>query len=126
MILFLIGMIAGIVSGMGIGGGSILIPSLALFAHVEQHIAQSINLLFFIPTAIVALLVHKKNNKITGKTALPIVAAGLSTATLGSLIAVSLSSGVLKKFFGVFLLLMGIRELLISCAKKHEAPKNRN
>lgn len=121
MILFFIGLISGIVSGMGIGGGTILIPALVLFVKPEQHIAQSINLMFFIPTAIVALIVHIRNKRIDFKMAAPIVISGLFGAFLGSKLAFSLSSPSLKKWFGVFLLIMGVYEIIREkCQAKKE------
>ncbi|TYQ17995.1 UNVERIFIED_CONTAM: hypothetical protein Cloal_0391 [Acetivibrio alkalicellulosi] len=112
MILFLIGFIAGIVSGMGIGGGAILIPALIMFVKPPQHIAQSVNLLYFIPTAIVALVIHIKNKRINFKLALPIIIFGLFGAYIGSQLALNLSGPVLRKWFGVFLLAIGINEML--------------
>jgi hypothetical protein len=70
MLLSLIGFLSGIVSGMGIGGGAILIPALVIFVNPEQHIAQSVNLLFFIPTALMALVIHIRNKRIDLKMAL--------------------------------------------------------
>lgn len=112
MILFLIGLASGIVSGMGIGGGTILIPALVIFAKADQHIAQSVNLIFFIPTAIVALIIHIKNKRIDIRSAIPIVVFGLLGAYLGSRLAVKLPGSVLKKYFGVFLLVLGIYEMI--------------
>jgi len=112
MVLFLIGLASGIISGMGIGGGAILIPALVIFVKPEQHIAQSINLLFFIPTAIVALTVHIKNKRIDFGMALPIIIFGLIGAYLGSRIAITLPGDVLKKWFGIFLLVMGGYEMV--------------
>lgn len=112
MILFLIGFISGIVSGMGIGGGTILIPALFIFMRPEQHILQSVNLLFFIPTAIIALIVHIRNKGINFKVAIPIIIMGFIGAYLGSRLALYLPSTVLKKCFGIFLLLMGLYELI--------------
>lgn len=120
MILFLIGLASGIISGMGIGGGAILIPALVIFAQPEQHIAQSVNLLFFIPTAIIALIVHIKNKNIDFKMALPIILAGLVGAFFGSRFAISLPGAQLKKFFGIFLLAMGIYELIRKEKKRIE------
>ena len=90
MITFLIGLASGIISGMGIGGGTILIPALAVLVGVDQHIAQSVNLLFFIPTAIIALTVHVKNKRIDLKMALPIIFFGVIGAFFGSRLAVAL------------------------------------
>ncbi|MFZ5989892.1 MAG: sulfite exporter TauE/SafE family protein [Bacillota bacterium] len=112
MILFLIGLASGIISGMGIGGGSILIPALVIFVKPDQHIAQSVNLLFFIPTAVVALIVHIRNKRINFKIAFPIIISGLFGAYLGSRIAIALPGAVLKKWFGVFLLVLGLYELV--------------
>lgn len=107
---FIIGLLSGVISGMGIGGGTILIPALILFGGVEQHIAQSINLTAFIPTALVAIAVHWKNGNIKYKTAMWITVSGIIGALLGSWIAVGLSSQTLRISFGIFLLVMGIYE----------------
>ena len=111
MIVVLIGLAAGIISGMGIGGGAILIPALVFFVKPEQHVAQSVNLLFFIPTAIVALAIHIKNKNVDFKTGIPILLLGLGGAVIGSNIALSMDGSILRKVFGVFLLAMGIYEL---------------
>ena len=110
MTLFLVGLLSGIISGMGIGGGAILIPALVIFVRPEQHIAQSTNLLFFIPTAIIALIIHVKNKSIHFKTAFPIIIFGVLGAYIGSKLAISISGIVLKKWFGIFLLAMSIYE----------------
>lgn len=112
MVLFIIGLASGIISGMGIGGGAILIPALVIFAKPTQQIAQSVNLLFFIPTAIVALIIHIRNKRIDFKMALPIIITGLAGAGIGAALAVNLPGEVLRKWFGVFLLAMGVYEML--------------
>ena len=111
MILFLIGVAAGIISGMGVGGGAILIPALVIFVKPEQHIAQSVNLLFFIPTAIIALIIHIKNKSINFQMAIPIIVFGLIGAYIGSQMAISLPGSTLKKIFGTFLLIIGFYEI---------------
>lgn len=110
--IFIIGFLSGIVSGMGIGGGTIMIPALVFFAGASQQIAQSVNLLFFIPTAIIALFIHVKNKNIDFKLAIPIIITGLIGAYFGSHLAVALSGLTLKKWFGFFLLAMGLYELI--------------
>jgi hypothetical protein len=112
MILFIIGLLAGIVGGMGIGGGTILIPALVIFIKPEQHVAQGVNLLFFVPTAIAALIIHIRNKRIDFKSAIPIMVFGLLGAYVGSRLAISLSGIALRKSFGVFLLIIGVYELL--------------
>lgn len=112
MLMVLIGLLSGIISGMGIGGGAVLIPALVIFVKPEQHIAQSVNLLFFIPTAIIALIVHIRNKNIDFKLAIPIILSGLVGAFFGSRLALSLPGSHLKRLFGFFLLIMGIYEIL--------------
>ncbi len=105
------GLFSGIISGMGIGGGTILIPALTMLLNIDQHIAQGVNLLFFIPTAIIALIIHKKNNNLEFKIALPLLIFGLIGAALGSFVAISINAGLLKRLFGIFLFFMGGYEM---------------
>jgi len=100
------GLLSGIISGMGIGGGTILIPALTMFLGINQHIAQGVNLLFFIPTAIIALFVHKKNGNLEIKTAIPLMLWGLIGASCGSFLALSLKPELLRRCFGIFLFVM--------------------
>lgn len=119
LILILIGLAAGTISGMGIGGGAILIPALVLVLNPDQHIAQSVNLLFFIPTAIVALIIHIKQKRIDFKIAIPIIIFGLCGAFAGSWLAARLTGVELKRLFGVFLLVMSVYEMF----RKGKNPK---
>jgi uncharacterized membrane protein YfcA len=112
VLLFFIGLLSGIISGMGIGGGAILIPSMIFLAGTSQHIAQSVNLTAFIPTALVAIYVHWKNKHIRFKLALHLILAGALGAVLGSRLASSMPAYLLRRLFGVFLLLMGVYELI--------------
>ncbi len=107
----LIGFLSGIISGMGIGGGTILIPALTIFFDVKQQTAQNINLIYFIPTACIALFTHKKNGNIETKIIGKLVLFGLLAAVAGSLIAVNMDPSFLKKLFGGFLLIMGLIEI---------------
>lgn len=111
IILILSGLFSGIISGMGIGGGTILIPALTLFSHIEQHVAQGVNLLYFLPTAAVALWVHRKNNAVEWKLAVPVVLTGMIGAALGSWLALKFSPDLLRRCFGIFLFFMGGFEL---------------
>lgn len=122
MIVILIGFLSGIVSGMGIGGGAILIPALVLFVNPGQHIAQSVNLLYFIPTAIVALIIHIKNRHVNFRVGLPIMLFGLAGAAIGSMLALRMEGELLRKIFGGFLIVMGIYEIF-GKAKKVQKKK---
>lgn len=123
MILGFIGFLSGVISGMGIGGGTILIPALIIIAQTEQHEAQIINLIYFIPTAVIALIYHKKNNNIETKVLKPLILFGFIGAVAGSLLAVNLDSEILKKIFGIFLFLMGITEVLKKDVSKKDISK---
>ena len=108
--LIIIGLLSGIISGMGIGGGVLLIPALAFFFGTAQQQAQNINLIYFIPTAIIALITHIKAGNIEKKIVLKLILTGAVGAVLGALLAVKIDSGVLRKLFGGFLLIMGAAE----------------
>lgn len=110
MKLIIIGFLSGIISGMGIGGGTILIPSLVLFMGLDQIQAQGINLIVFIPIGIVAIITHKKQGNIEGKYIKGLVYPGILGAILGSLLATGIKSENLRKYFGMFLLLIGLYE----------------
>lgn len=111
MIYVVIGLLSGIISGMGIGGGTILIPALCFFTDLGQQQAQSINLLFFIPTAVVAIIKHKKEGNIDFSMAKPVIVFGIMGAIAGAVVAVNMNGEILRKLFGGFLLIMGIWEI---------------
>ncbi len=111
MLLVFIGLLSGIISGMGIGGGTVLIPATVMLTNISQQSVQGINLIYFIPTAVIALITHFKNGNVEKPVVKPIVLYGLIGAVMGSLLAVKLDSGVLRKIFAIFLIFMGINEL---------------
>ena len=110
IIYVLIGLTAGIISGLGIGGGTILIPALTLIYGLPQQQAQNVNLIYFIPTAIVALISHVKSGNIEKGPVKKLILFGVIGAVAGSFIAVNMNPDLLRRFFGGFLLVMGIYE----------------
>lgn len=110
--LILAGLVSGIVGGMGMGGGTLLIPVLTIFLSFAQKDAQAINLLAFIPMSIFALIVHIKNKLVDFKVGIPIILVGIFFSVGGSILANSLSNEFLRKIFGVFLLLVGLNQIL--------------
>ncbi|MCI8805346.1 MAG: sulfite exporter TauE/SafE family protein [Clostridiales bacterium] len=110
-LLIIIGFLSGIISGMGIGGGTILIPALSIFFDYEQHTAQNFNLIYFIPTAIIALFTHAKSGNIEKKGLFKIILFGLVGAGAGAFLAVNMKADILRKCFGGFLFIMGISEI---------------
>ena len=119
----LVGFCSGIISGMGIGGGTILIPALLFFTDITQQQAQGVNLIYFIPTAITALITHQKKGTLDWKTAKPLAILGLTGAAAGAFLAVSLESEVLRKIFGGFLFLMGLSEIFKKKKEKKYAER---
>ncbi|AOT68602.1 sulfite exporter TauE/SafE family protein [Geosporobacter ferrireducens] len=110
MLLILIGLFSGIIGAMGIGGGTILIPALIIFTALTQHQAQSVNLISFLPVAVVALFTHFKNKNIEIQLCLPLIFLGMVGAIGGSFLAVNLPSELLRRLFGIFLFFMGLYE----------------
>lgn len=117
MDLILIGVLSGIVTGLGMGGGSILILILTTFMSVEQHAAQAANLIFFIPTAITAIIVHFKNGNVEKKVGKKLLYAIIIGAIIGAYLTSIISSNNLRKFFGIFLLIVGILEIITTIKK---------
>lgn len=107
----LIGLVSGIVSGTGMGGGTILIFLLTFLCGLEQHIAQATNLIFFIPTSIVAIIVNIKNKNIDLKLATIISIFGILGAIIGANLSVHTDVKVLRKFFGIFLAIIASHEI---------------
>ncbi len=108
MLEILTGIISGIVSGMGMGGGTILILILSLFLGMEQHIAQATNLIFFVPTSITAIIFNIKDKMIDWKIGLTVAGFGIVGAVIGASIAVGMDVKTLKKYFGIFLAIIAI------------------
>lgn len=111
LISVLAGAATGILSGFGVGGGTLLLIYLTSFAGMEQTLAQGINLLYFLPAAATALPAHVKNGYIQKKTAIPAICTGLACTALAAWAATAIDVELLRKFFGVFLLYVGISEL---------------
>ena len=101
----------GILSGFGIGGGSLLLLYLTLFAGVDQYQAGGINLLYFIACAPAALYSHIKNGLVQKDAVKWCVAAGVLTSIAAALAAARMDTGWLRRAFGVFLLYIGAKEL---------------
>ena len=125
MLYVITGITSGIVSGLGIGGGTILILVLTIFLGIDQHIAQATNLIFFIPTSIVAIIVNMKNKIIDKKLAITISVFGIAGAILGANIANKTNVSSLRKYFGVFLAIIAIYEIY-SFYKKYIMKHKRN
>ena len=107
----LVGLITGVVSGCGIGGGSLLMLYLTVIAGVATNEAAAINLLYFLGCALPAIRTHRQNRLIRGDTAWRCLPLGIPAAVLGALLALWLDTAWLHRGFGVFLLYIGFKEL---------------
>ncbi len=106
------GVVGGLLGGMGMGGGTLLIPLLTIFYSVGQHTAQAINLIGFIPMAIVALIIHIKNGLVKYDKVILIIISGAITCVGGCFLAKIMSGNLLKRFFGAFLMGLSIFQFI--------------
>lgn len=103
------GFASGLLGGMGMGGGTIMIPALTIFCGVEQHTAQLTNLLSFLPMAAASLSVHKKQGLIRTEGLLVITVSAVLSSAACSLAALFLPGVFLRKLFGAFLVGLAVR-----------------
>ncbi len=109
----LLSVVSGVLAGMGMGGGTLLIPMLTLIMGVEQQLAQATNLLVFVPCAVVVCIIYAKDKLIDFKSSWLIsVVAGL-VSIVAVLVAVKIKNEILSICFGVFLILLGVVQFII-------------
>lgn len=114
------GFFSGVLGGMGMGGGTILIPVLTLILGVNQHLAQATNVVAFLPMAAIVLPAHKKRGLLKTDDVWEIIIPALLTTVSGGLLMAALPADVLKKLFGFFLVALAVKQafLLISQTQK--------
>ena len=105
------GLVCGVFSGLGIGGGTLLMVWMTAVMGIEQRMAQGINLLYFLPTAVCALIFHIKNRLIRWRVVIPAAITGCLTAAGAAFLATAIDATLLRKLFGGFLLLVGLNEM---------------
>jgi len=108
----LAGLICGILSGFGIGGGSLLMVWMTAMAALDQKTAQAINLLYFLPTSVGALIFHIRNKMICWPVVIPAAICGCITAAAAAWLSASMDVSMLRKLFGGYLLIIGIAEIM--------------
>lgn len=113
----LVGTILGFLSGLGTGGGSLLILWLTLVLQMDPAPARLINLMFFLPSAAVATFFNHRGRPLPIKKLLPPILAGCITAAAASVMAKNMDTEHLKKLFGILLIFTGIRELCYRARK---------
>ena len=125
MVEVLIGMISGVITAIGLGGGTVLILLLTLGLEVTQRVAQATNLLFFVPTAVTAIILNLREKNIELKIGINLIFFGVIGAILGSILANGINVGNLRKLFGFFLLCIAVHEIY-SFYKLYIKEKNKN
>lgn len=121
------GVISGVFAGMGMGGGTFLIPILTLFLGVEQRLAQGINLIVFLPMAIVVIIIYIRKKMIDFKGWWIISLVACLVCSLGAILAINMSAKILKIVFGSFIICIGVAQiivLVVQSIKKSKLHKN--
>ena len=108
----LLSCLLGFLSGIGVGGGSLLMLWLTVIMDLPRETARSINLMFFLPAALIACFFRRKQGLLPIKSVMPAILSGCVSAAIFSLLGMSWDTAVLKKVFGVLLIFTGLRELL--------------
>lgn len=108
----LCGFATGILSAWGVGGGTLLLLLMTLFFGVDQRTAQGINLLYFLPTALAGLLVHRKNGYLDRAVLRAAVPVGTLCALAAAWLSTTIDTALLRRPFGLFLLYAGVSILL--------------
>lgn len=112
LIFIIIGIAGGLIGGMGMGGGTLLIPLLTLFTATDQHLAQAVNLIAFIPMSAVALIIHIKNKLVEFRFVLITALPAVTASVLASLLSKRVEGDALGMYFGIFLMCMGVYQLV--------------
>lgn len=113
LFLVLAGLCGGIIAGMGMGGGTLLIPILTLLLGVEQHVAQCVNLISFIPMSIVALIIHSKNKLVMFRQTWHVALFAAIGAVAGAILSSKIDAKILGKLFGGFLCILAIFQFVV-------------
>lgn len=106
-----VGAFLGFLAGLGVGGGSLLMLWLTFVVGMDYAAARTVNLLFFLPSALIATLFHRKQGTVSIKKVLPAIIAGCAAAAVFSYVGRQIDTALLKKIFGGLLLFTGAREL---------------
>ncbi len=114
----LAGLLSGIIGSMGLGGGTVLIIYLSLFTSHSQLESQGINLLFFIPCAVIAIIIYLKGGLIKLKNIVKIAVFGIIGAFLGLYLSNILKEALIAKLFGVLLIILAFNELFNNVIKR--------
>ena len=113
-----VGFGTGILSAWGVGGGTLLLLLMTLFLGVDQTTAQGINLLYFLPTAGVSLFFHRKNGLLDKKALKAAIPPGIAAAAIGAFLATAVDTDLLRRPFGLFLIVTAVMMFFQTKQKK--------
>lgn len=108
---FPVAAVLGFLAGLGVGGGSLLMLWLTAVVNMDYSVARTVNLLFFLPSALIATLFHKKQGSVDIRKVLPAIICACIAAAIFSYMGKHIDTSLLKKLFGGILILTGLREL---------------
>lgn len=111
----------GVLASLGVGGGMVLIIYLTVFGGFDQLSAQGINLIYFLPIALLSVIIHSRNGLVEWKKILPSLVTGVIFALAGAALARYIGSPLLRKIFAGFILLIGFKELFGSFGKRDKS-----
>lgn len=102
-----VGAAAGLLSGLGVGGGTLLMLWLSFFTEISLRRAQLLNLVYFLPTVAVSVIFHIKNRLVDPTAFLLAAVSGTAASVLGALVADALGTETVRRLFGVLLIATG-------------------
>ena len=120
-----VGLVTGVIASMGLGGGFVLLIWLTLFMDMPQRAAQGINLLFFLPIAVISVIMHLRAGLIDKKLVMSLVPGGIIGAVLGTLGSQLVGNELLRKLYALFLLAFGLRELFRKAPDNEKKSQNK-
>ena len=118
------GFLSGVIASMGLGGGFILMIWLTVFADVSQRDAQGINVLFFLPIALISVLIHLRSGLVDKRLVLRCALGGIVGTAAGALASAVIPNELLRKLYALFLLAFGLRELFRKNSETINSAKN--
>ena len=123
MLDIIIGLLVGVLSSMGFGGGSVLLLYLTLVKGIEHKAAAGTNLLFFLPCAILSTILYIQQKMIEWRHTWPLMLGSAGGAIIGSYIAMRIDAGVIRLMFGALLLVIGLKDLVSGAGNPRKSAK---
>ena len=124
LVYLLAGFAGGMFGGMGMGGGTVLIPILTVLCGVPQHMAQAVNLFSFLPMALLSLRIHSRNNLLDARGTVWMIVPATALSVLGALFVQGIAGGVLRSCFGVFLCILSVYQFYLGIAELRASKKD--